>query len=502
MQSRIGVIDLGSNTTRLIIVGYTAHHSFKLLDEVRESVRLAEGMGDDGRLQPAPMARATATMQLYKRLCSTVGVEKVVPVATSAVREASNQREFLERIEKEAGLQFRVLSAEQEAYYGYLGVVNTLNLSDAFIIDIGGGSTQVSLMRGRQMIRFFSQPIGALRLSDRYVKSDPISNKDFKALERAASERFTDLKWLKKAEAPHLAGLGGTIRTLADIDQKLRGYPLSLTNAYVFTRERLETLIEELRGMTLTQRENVPGLNSDRADIILAGAVILNTVMKQGGFEQIMVSGQGVREGLFYEHFLIGETPPLFTDLRGFSVQNTARIYGYESLHAAKVRELALSMFDQMTALHGYGAWEREILGYASTLHDIGLAIGYYDHHRHGAYLITNTALLGFSHREIAMLALLVRFHRKGQVSPGEYEILMEPGDLERIMRLSALLRLSEFLERRKSQVVQSLKVELGDTIRITAQTVGDADVEIWDANRSSGLFQKAFGRNVQIRQG
>lgn len=502
MQSRIGVIDLGSNTTRLIIVGYTAHHSFKLLDEVRESVRLAEGMNDDGRLQAAPMARAIATMQLYKRLCTTLGVERIVPAATSAVREAGNQREFLDRIEQESGLRFKVLSAEQEAYYGYLSIVNTLNLKDAFIIDIGGGSTQVSLMRGRQFKRSYSQPIGALRLSDRYVKSDPISNKDFKALDRAISERFTDLKWLKKAEAPYLAGLGGTIRTLADIDQKLRGYPLSLTHAYVFTRERLAELIEKLREMTLAQRENVPGLNTDRADLILAGAVILHTVMKRGEFEEIIVSGQGVREGLFYEHFLIGDDPPIFTDLRGFSIQNTARIYGYEALHSAKVRELALSMFDQLTVLHGYGAWEREMLGYAATLHDIGLAIGYYDHHRHGAYLITNTALQGFSHREIAILALLVRYHRKGQVMLGDYDMLMEHGDLERLARLSALLRISEFLERRKSQVVQSLKVEIGELIRITVQTVGDADVEIWDANRSTGLFQRAFGRGVQIIQG
>ncbi len=502
MQSRIGVVDLGSNTTRLIIVGYTAHHSFKLLDEVRESVRLAEGMNDDGRLQAAPMARATATMLLYKRLCASVGVEHIVPVATSAVREASNQRDFLDRIEQEAGLRFKVLSADEEAYYGYLGVVNTLNLNDAFIIDIGGGSTQVSLMRGRQFKRSYSQPIGALRLSDRYVKSDPITNKDFKALERAASERFTDLKWLKKSEAPYLAGLGGTIRTLADIDQKMRGYPLTLTHAYVFTRERLAEIIERLREMTLSQRENVPGLNTDRADLILAGAVILHTVMKRGDFEEIIVSGQGVREGLFYEHFLIGDKPPIFTDLRGFSVQNIARIYGYEALHSAKVRELAISMFDQLTALHGYGAWEREMLGYAAILHDIGLAIGYYDHHHHGAYLITSNAMQGFSHREIAMLALLIRFHRKGQVSLGGYDMLMQPGDFERIARLSALLRVSEFLERRKSQVVQSLKVEIGDPIRITAQTTGDADVEIWDANRSTGLFQRAFGRDVLIVQG
>jgi exopolyphosphatase/guanosine-5'-triphosphate,3'-diphosphate pyrophosphatase len=258
-------------------------------------------------------------------------------------------------------------------------------------------------------------------------------------------------------------------------------------------------MIDMLRGMSLHQREDVPGLNRDRADLIVAGAVILHTVMKRGKFSQITVSGQGVREGLFYERFLVGENPPLFADLRGFSVQNMARTYNYEAIHAAKVRELSLSLFDQLTPLHGYGAWERELLGYAATLHDIGLAVGYYDHHRHGAYLIQNTALQGFSHREIAMISLMVRYHRKGDVDTAELRALLEDDDTQRIARLAALLRLSEFLERRKSQIIQSLKVEIGADVRVLARTSGDADIEIWDANRSTGLFRKSYGREMEI---
>jgi exopolyphosphatase / guanosine-5'-triphosphate,3'-diphosphate pyrophosphatase len=432
-------------------------------------------------------------------LCQSVGVQQIIPAATSAVREATNQAAFLARIEQEAGLRFRVLTATEEAYYGYLGIANTLNLSDAYTIDIGGGSTQVAMMRGRRFVRSISQPIGALRLSDRFVKSDPISPKEFRALEQAVAERFADVGWLHSPEAAELAGVGGTIRTLADIDQKLRRYPLGLTHAYSFTRERLGGLIERLRGMTLEEREDLPGLNRDRADLILAGAVILHHVMRAGQFERITVGGQGVREGLFYEHFLIGEDPPLFTDLRGFSIQNMARNYSYEAIHAAKVRELSISLFDQLAPLHGYGAWERELLGYAATIHDIGLAVGYYDHHRHGAYLALNTAIPGFSHREQVLLSMMVRYHRKGDVDVGDWRMILEEGDGERVARLAALLRLSEFLERRKSQVVQSLRVEIGTPVRVYARAAGEADVEIWDANRSTGLFRKAFGREIAI---
>lgn len=499
MQERIGVIDLGSNTTRLIVIGYTPHHSFRLLDEVRESVRLAEGIAADGRLRDAPMNRAVATMRLFHTLCRSADVKTIVPVATSATREASNQAQFVARISAEAGLAMRVLSAQDEAYYGYLGVVNSLDISDGFVIDIGGGSTQVSLVRGRGFVRWYSRPIGALRASERYIRSDPISNKDFRALETAITGHFAELDWFAADQGPTLTCIGGTIRTLAEVDQKLRNYSLDRVHGYVLTRDRLEALIEQLRGMNQRQREDLPGISRDRADLILGGGLILAHLMRRGGFESIIVGGQGLREGIFYEHFLVGENPPLFADMRSFSIQNLARIYNYEALHAAKVRELALSMFDQLRQLHGYGDWERMLLGYAAALHDIGLAVNYYDHHKHGAYLVLNSALQGFTHREVAIIALLVRYHRKGEISTDALRDLLLPDDQLRIARLAALLRIAEYLERRKSQVVQGISVEIDGMVRLVTRTVGDATVEIWDANRGAGLFRKAYGCEVEI---
>jgi exopolyphosphatase/guanosine-5'-triphosphate,3'-diphosphate pyrophosphatase len=499
MQERIGIIDLGSNTTRLVVMGFTPHHSFKLLDEVRETVRLAEGIGDDGCLRPAPMDRGVEAMKLFHSFCKSTGVTKILPVATSAVRDATNQAEFLGRVARESGLKLRVLSAEEEAYYGYLGAANALTLSDAYLIDIGGGSAEVTKIRGRGFVRSFSQPAGVVRFSERYVRSDPISNRDFKALEEAAAASFAGVDWLDDTAGTTLAGIGGTIRTLAEIDQKARGYPLDRVHGYTFGHGQLEEIIQTLRGMTLRQREEVPGLSRDRADLILAGAVILDQLMRRGRFADVTVSGQGLREGVFYEQFLVGESPPLFSDMRGFSVQNLARIYNYEALHAAKVRELSLSLYDQLRPLHGYGEWERELLGYAATLHDIGVAVGYYDHHKHGAYLVMNSALQGFSHREVILLAMLVRLHRKGDVIVDAYRDILHPADAERIARLAALLRLAEYLERSKSQVVQGLHVEMGDSIRVVTRSIGDATVEIWDANRRSGLFQKAFGKQIEI---
>src|SRR5690349_613453 len=242
MQERIGIIDLGSNTTRLVVMGYTPHHSFKLLDEVRETVRLAEGIGADGYLRPAPIERGIEAMKLFHSFCRSTGVTKILPVATSAVRDATNQAEFLGRVARESGLKLRVLTAEEEAYYGYLGAVNALNLSDAFLVDIGGGSAEVTMIRGRGFKRSLSQPAGVLRFTERYVRTDPISSRDFRALQEAAAASFADVDWLHDTSGTTLAGIGGTIRTLAEVDQKINGYPLDRVHGYSFSQARLNEM--------------------------------------------------------------------------------------------------------------------------------------------------------------------------------------------------------------------------------------------------------------------
>jgi exopolyphosphatase / guanosine-5'-triphosphate,3'-diphosphate pyrophosphatase len=499
-MERIGIIDLGSNTTRLVVMACTPRQSFKLVDEVRETVRLAEGVGEDGRLQPEPMRRAVEALRMFHSFCRATEVNHIIAVGTSAIREATNQHEFLDMLREQTGLNLRVLSGEEEAYYGYMGVVNSIAMTDGFVIDIGGGSTEVTEIYGRTFSRAVSRQSGIVRFSERYITSDPISKQDFRTLKKAAAGVFADLDWLNAAPGFVLVGIGGTIRNLARIDQKRRRHPLGRVHGYVITGKAIDTIVNLLRRCNHDERENIAGLNRDRADVILAGAVIVQQLMQQGNFTELVVGGSGLREGLFYEHFLEVQTPPFFADVRAFSVQNLAHVCNYEAAHASRVRHLSLSLFDQTRSLHGYGAWERELLGYAATLHDIGVLIGYYDHHKHSAYLVLNATLNGFSHREIALLAILVRAHRKGSIDTRDYRTILADDDHERAGRLGALLRIAEYLERSKSQVVQDVNVHInGERVTIQVQSSGDAAVEIWDANRRASLFQNAFACDVAI---
>lgn len=500
MPQRVGVIDLGSNTTRLIVMEFQPHYAFKLIDEIKETVRLIQGAGTSNKLQPPPIQRAVTALKMFASFCKATDVPRVIGIATSAMRDAINQTDVLHLIAKESGIDFRVVSGEEEAYYGYLGVLNSLPLRDGFIIDIGGGSAQVSLVRGRGFVRAMSAPLGAVRMTERFLRSDPPTKSELRSLEEQLDSTLHKLDWFKLNSSMELVGVGGTIRNIANIDQKLLDYPLDRLHAYHLTRERVEIICDELRKRTIREREDLPGLNDERADVILAGALTLRQMMRHCKADVLHVSGEGLREGVFYEQFLPGLRPAIIPNLRAFAVENLARAYNYQHIHVAKVRELALQMFDQLQKLHGYGPWERELLSAAATLHDIGVEVNYYEHHKHSAYIILSSLMPGYNHREIAIIALLARYHRKGAVNVQSFQRVLNADDDLRIARLSALLRLAEYLDRSKSQVVSDVRCVVNGNVQIIVETVGDATLEIWDANRRAGLFRKAFGVDVVIK--
>lgn len=499
MQQRIGIIDLGSNTTRLIVMAYQPHYAYKLVDEVKETVRLIEGASASNILQPAPVDRAVKAIRMFDALLRASAVPVTLGIATSAIRDAVNQASVLHQLAEQTGVRFRVVSGEEEAYYGYLGVLNTLPLRDGFIVDIGGGSAQVSLVRGRGFVRAVSVPLGTVRMTERFLRSDPPSKSEWRALEEHVDGTLKELDWFKLNSSMEMVGLGGTIRNIANIDQHMQSYPLDRIHAYELRQDRVEEICDILRSRSIKERSDLAGLNDERADVILAGALVLRQLMRYSGAQALQVSGAGLREGVFYEQFLPGLTPPIIPNLRAFTIENLARAYTYHHIHVAKVRELALQMFDQLQAVHHYGPWERELLEAAATLHDIGVDVNYYDHHKHSAYIILNSGMPGYTHREIAIIALLARAHRKGAVSTAEFNAVLERGDEQRVTRLGSILRIAEYLDRSKSQVVSSVQCTVGEVVTIATQAVGDAQVEIWDANRRTSLFRKAFGMDVTV---
>jgi exopolyphosphatase / guanosine-5'-triphosphate,3'-diphosphate pyrophosphatase len=501
---RAAVIDMGSNSFRLVVYGYELHDHWQHVDEIREAVRVGEGVGDDGMLRSEPMDRAVRVAKLFSSFCRASGIDDVTTVATSAIRDARNGPELLDRIRAEAGLDARVLSEQEEARYGYLAIVNSTTLTNGYGFDIGGGSVQITRIEDRDLVRAGSWPLGAVRMSERFLPDDDkASSKQIKALREHVRELLEAEDWIKPGDPARAAGIGGTIRNLASAAEKEEGLPQTDAQGFDLTYDELEKLIDELADMPPDKRGKFPGIKPDRGDVILGGAAVLAELMDYCGAESVETTSAGLREGVFFERFYADYDPPIVPDVRRASVLNLARRYQEDLAHPRHVAQLSLEIYDGLRAAgltEENGDRDRELLEAAGLLHDIGTAVDYDDHHKHSRYLILNAGLPGFSPREVELIALIARYHRKGDPDASELGPLKRKRDDERLALLSGVIRLAEQLERSRDGSVASvgLSVPNGKVV-LEPELRGDASVAIWSARRNADLLSRAIDKPVEI---
>jgi exopolyphosphatase/guanosine-5'-triphosphate,3'-diphosphate pyrophosphatase len=493
-EERLAVVDLGSNSFRLVVFTWVDDSWFRLSDEIHEAVRIGEGLEEAGVLAKEPMERALETVELYAHFCRATGIDDVQAVATSAIRDATNRDEFLER----AALDVRVLSTEEEAFYGYLAAVNSTTLTNGVALDIGGGSMQLTLVKDREAREMRSWPFGAVRMTERFLARDALKPKHLKALREHVGAALDEVPWLSRSRPPgSLAGLGGTVRNLGTAAMLRQDLPAFGVQGFPLPKKVLDEMIDDFAEMSPAERGKVRGIKPERGDLILAGAMVVQAVMEAGGFDAMEVTEAGLREGVFFSQLLKHRDPPLFNNVRRASVRNLAGEYDQDNPHTRHVAELALMMWD---ALGSGDPVERELLWAAAMLHDIGMSVDYDDHHKHSRYLILNAGLPGFSPREVALIAQAARYHRKGMPDFAELEPLTAPGDGERLDRMAILLRLAEDLERSRDQSVRAAHVHSNDaTVRLELEADGEASVERWAAQREVELFDRAFDKRLKV---
>jgi exopolyphosphatase/guanosine-5'-triphosphate,3'-diphosphate pyrophosphatase len=498
---RVAVADMGSNSWRLVVFGYEPDTPWwSLVDEIREAVRVGAGMGEEGALRPDRMDRALHTAAVFASFCRASGIEQVEAVATSAIRDATNGGELLEAIRDKTGLEPRVISGPEEARYDWLAVANSTTIEDGFGLDIGGGSIQTLRIEDRRLAQAESLRLGSVRVSEEFLPGEKAPAKAVKALRKKVAAELDALRWWE--DGGRLVGVGGTIRNLAAAAMKRARLPALDVQGFELTRDALEDLIDALADRPASKRGELPGIKPDRGDVILGGALVLAAALDSGGFELIEVTEAGLREGVFFDR-LLGDQE-LFGDVRSASVLNLAHRFTTDAAHVERVAELSLAMFDGLgeAGLHELGAAERELLWAACMLHDIGTAIDYDDHHRHSHYLILNAGLPGFTPRELVLVGLIARYHRKGDPDTSELGPLEERGDGERLQLLCAIIRLAEQLERSRDGAIRQVRVAAHDgTVALDTEVdpARDPSVPIWAARREAGLLADALGREVEI---
>lgn len=512
-DARVGAfLDIGTNSVRLLLVRINANDSFTILSQQKEVVRLGEDEFIDGYLRPEAMRRAALVCRTLADMAHAYEADEIVAIATAATREARNQDEFLRLLREEAGLEVHTISGREEARLIYLGVASGIDLRErrALFLDIGGGSTELVLGSQQQPEFLDSMRLGAIRLTSLFFvpgEPGPVTADRYALIQRyVRNASIRTIQRLGEHGADLMIGSSGTIENLADIAAR-RFHGRDRAPSDTLTLEQLREVVQALCEMSLEERRSVPGINPDRADIIIAGSIILETLMTDLGMEEIRVSDRGLRQGLIVD-YLARTRPGMLAGMsvRDASVLQLGRRCNFDEPHARTVARLALELFDEGEAvgLHDLGPQAREWLLHASMLHDVGAFLSYHNHHHHTYYVVRNSDLLGFDQNEIAAIAATARFHRKGfpRKKHPEYEVLGKRA--RRIVRpISILLRMAENLDRSHAGLVQHVRLDRpkGEE-HILMSLVSDADcqLELWGVQGTRRVFERAFHRPLRVR--
>jgi exopolyphosphatase/guanosine-5'-triphosphate,3'-diphosphate pyrophosphatase len=487
--------------------------SFSIIAREKETVRLGDCEAK-GNLKPEVMERAIACLKRFQEIAATFNAEQIVAVATSAVREAPNGWEFIKRVSNEINLDISLISGQEEARRIYLGVLSAMEFDHQphIIIDIGGGSTELILGDGGEPLFLSSTKVGAVRLTQEYVKTDPISRTEFLYLQayiRGMLERAVDelSSQIEPGQTAKLVGTSGTIETLAAIHarEKLGAEP-SVLSGYEFHLEDLQDIVDYLRKSSYSERLEISGMSDRRAEIILAGALILQEAMVMLGVESITICERSLREGVIVDwmlvHGLIENRLRYASSIRQRGVLKIAQKYNVDLEHGERVAAFALSLFDQTyKILHDWGPEDRELLWAAAILHNCGLYISHSAHHKHSYYLIRFGELLGYNETEIELIANLARYHRKSLPKKKHEPYKLLPKKYrQRIDQLSALLRLAVALDRRQIGAVAQISCQChwqAEEFHLKLHPVhpeDDCALELWSLDLKKEAFEIEYG--------
>ncbi|HTK55397.1 MAG TPA: Ppx/GppA phosphatase family protein [Gemmatimonadales bacterium] len=508
-KQRLGAIDVGSNSIRLLVAEYDQAAGLTVIDEVKDQPRLAQGLATTGRLDPAAIERALEALHRMREVCQRRGVTKIAAVATSAVREAANGREFVRLVREQLDIPLKIIDGNKEAELSFRSVAHHFRLDAArtVIADIGGGSLELIAAVKGLVEQKVSLPLGAVRLTETDIAERKDPRKAVAELRSRIRKLFRKELSLRQWQAGTVIGSGGSFTNLGRMVVARRGVPASdSVHGVSVTVSEIEQLLEWLETMSPERRRQVDGLSPERADIILAGLAVTVELLERVDAREVIVSAFGLREGLLLE--MVGKevAEPHKQDPLLLAREFVERCQG-DRRHVEQVRRLALLLFDQIGDRMGCGPDERRLLEYAGLLHDVGQLVSYRQHHKHSLQLILNADRLNFSARDRLLVALISRYHRKkGPSKKHELFAQLSEEDQEIVRRVSGLLRLADGLDRGHTAVVETVRTRLTDqklTVTVAPRLAGsDCSLEVWGAERKADVLAKVLGREVVVRAG
>ncbi len=509
---RVAAIDLGTNSFHMIVVEDSKDKGIVEIDRVKDMICIGRGSISSKMLDEEAMLAGIAALKNFLVLAAQHGVlpENVIAFATSAIREAKNKEDFLRRVKEETGLEVKVISGREEAEFIYYGVRNavTVGQNPDLLFDIGGGSVEFVIVDSEGIQLLESRKIGVARMIERFVTADPISTHEINLLEQFfAAEMVTAVEKAATLGVKRAIASSGTAQNIARMIRSMKGVEsdVSLNNS-AFTRKDFKALYKAVILLDAAERRKMTGLDEKRVDLIIPGLILVDMIFKLFGLKEIYVSDSALREGMVL-HYLKNLPDPDVKgvepapDIRRESVYELAFRCGWNRAHSEQVARLGMQLFDSLADLHQLDKSCRELLEYASLLHNIGCFISIPSHHKHSQYLILHGDLRGFSPEEIAIIGNVARYHRKSPPTEkhGAYSAL-SPMNRRVVDVLSGILRLANGLERGHRQNIESIQSEVnGDRIVLRLKARFEPDIEIWAADQLKPLLENVLKKTIVI---
>ncbi len=504
-EKNIAIVDMGSNSVRIVIYSVNQRGAAVKIDDLKRSIRLSSHITKGGAIDDDGIRQLLHCLRQFKQLCDSRSVESIKGVATAALRQAKNRNDILFEIVKETGIQFEILSGEAEARYGYLAVRASMDIDEAIIVDVGGGSTEISYMRDRILIQSVSLPYGAVNITDKYYKGmDIISRRDAMPALSDLSYELSKAPWLAGKQCPIIA-LGGTARSLACIHQAKRRYSFNSIHNYKMDSYDIKLIFHFLRRTSLMFRGNIEGLSSGREDIIVGGLTMYKAIIDHMDTEEFYVSSQGIRDGICHEIVMQESNEQLDTDIVQMHMRRFAYNYKINQSHAEHVMELSLTLYRRFIEekLIPYGEYEAKLLKVAAFLHDIGRSINVYNTSDHTFYLLTNVNLLGLTHKERLLIALIASYKKSKVLRNriGDYDDILRDSDEPLIRLLGEIVLFARVLDRTTSKQVLEVRVLLEEQrYVIECVTQKKRSIELDTALEQVRRLKKVLGRELTVR--
>lgn len=511
-MSRLAGIDIGSNSIRLMIVEVTDEQSnYKILDDHKETTRLAHGLSDNNKLSAEAIAHSVNALRRMKALVEGHKVEHLETIATSAVREASNGQEFIQLVKAHLDLDIEIISPAEEGRLSFLSAQRRFDLQDqqVLLMDLGGGSGELIFAANGVVEDIHSMPIGAVRMTEACIKHDPPRKQDLKALRKRLKKLLTETMPVAAFHPHFMIGAGGTFTALANISLRMRGLDRRGVGGYEMTRSDVRHVLDHLSFLPLAARRTVPGLNPDRADIIVAGIAVIERIMKWMQVNRLVIHDQGVRDGLLLrmidkyhgprkiEAVQVAEDPEALIQ----AARQFGKVCGLDEAHAQQITHLCANLFDQLQEPLQLPASERILLMLAAWLHEVGTLVNYEKHHHHSYHLIVHGNIHGMTPRQREIVAQVARYHRRSEPKrKHDAYHRMSEADQNTIRRLSAILRLADGMDRSHTRSIRKVQCNVrGKLVHLTLFSESYPEIDIWGASQKGKYFEKIFDKELEL---